>query len=148
MNVAFCTAVMPAPHISHPDAPPLAVAARLLSLGYVLEEVRFKGTAYGGGCGYNGSGRTWTFHSYRDPWINRTLDVYTAALQHVKNADWSQADVIARLSEPPKKANAPSAPRRPPAPPSGDTSSVTPPPAATPAIPPCSASPYPTSAAS
>ncbi|HEX4054596.1 MAG TPA: insulinase family protein [Tepidisphaeraceae bacterium] len=93
MNVAFCTAVMPAPHISHPDAPPLAVAARLLSLGYVLEEVRFKGTAYGGGCGYNGSGRTWTFHSYRDPWINRTLDVYTAALQHVKNADWSQADV-------------------------------------------------------
>ena len=65
----------------------------MLSLGYVLEEVRFKGTAYGGGCTYNGPGRLWTFHSYRDPWVNRTLDVYSAALDHVRSADWSQADV-------------------------------------------------------
>jgi presequence protease len=93
MNVAYCTTVMPSRHISHPDAPRLAVAARLLSLGYVLEEVRFKGTAYGGGCGYNGTGRIWTFNSYRDPWINRTLDVYSASLKHVKEANWSQGDV-------------------------------------------------------
>jgi hypothetical protein len=93
MNVAYCTMVMPAHHISHPDAPRLSVAARLLSLGYVLEEVRFKGTAYGGGCGYNGSGRAWTFNSYRDPWINRTLDVYTASLKHIKEATWTQGDV-------------------------------------------------------
>ena len=53
MDVAYCTMVMPAPHLSHPDAALLAVGGRLLSLGYVLEEVRFKGTAYGGGCGYN-----------------------------------------------------------------------------------------------
>jgi hypothetical protein len=93
MNVAYCTMVMPAHHISHPDAPKLSVAARLLSLGYVLEEVRFKGTAYGGGCGYNGPGRAWTFNSYRDPWINRTLDVYTASLKHVQESDWTQGDV-------------------------------------------------------
>ena len=93
MNVAYCTMAMPSRHISHPDGPRLAVAGRLLGLGYVLEEVRFKGTAYGGGCTYNGAGRLWTFHSYRDPWVNRTLDVYSAALNHVKSADWSQADV-------------------------------------------------------
>jgi Zn-dependent M16 (insulinase) family peptidase len=93
MNVAYCTLAMPAPHISHPDGPWLAVAARLLGLGYVLEEVRFKGTAYGGGCTYNGSGRIWTFHSYRDPWVNRTLDVYQGALSYIQTADWSQADV-------------------------------------------------------
>jgi Zn-dependent M16 (insulinase) family peptidase len=93
MNVAYCTTVMPSRHISHPDGPRLAVAARLLSLGYVLEEVRFKGTAYGGGCGYNGASRVWSFHSYRDPWINRTLDVYSASLKHVKDAKWSQGDV-------------------------------------------------------
>ncbi len=93
MNVAYCTMSMPSRHISHPDGPRLAVAGRLLSLGYVLEEVRFKGTAYGGGCTYNGPGRLWTFHSYRDPWVNRTLDVYSAALDHVRSADWSQADV-------------------------------------------------------
>jgi Zn-dependent M16 (insulinase) family peptidase len=93
MNVAYCAMSMPAPHISHPDAPRLAVAARLLGLGYVLEEVRFKGTAYGGGCTYNGLGSAWTFHSYRDPWVNRTLDVYSGALNFVKSADWSQGDV-------------------------------------------------------
>jgi hypothetical protein len=93
MNVAYCTMVMPAPHISEFSAPTLMVAARLLSLGYVLEEVRFKGTAYGGGCGYSGPGQLWVFHSYRDPWINRTLDVYTGALDYVRKADWTQADV-------------------------------------------------------
>jgi Zn-dependent M16 (insulinase) family peptidase len=93
MNVAYCTAVMPAPHISHPDAARLAVAGRLLGLGYVLEEVRFKGSAYGGGCGYNGNSKLWTFHSYRDPWINRTLDVYAAAPAYVRTAPWTQGDV-------------------------------------------------------
>jgi Zn-dependent M16 (insulinase) family peptidase len=93
MNVAYCTSVMPAPHITHPDAPLLSVAARLLSLNYVLEEVRFKGTAYGGGCGYNGSSGLFSFHSYRDPWINRTLDVYAGALEHVRTATWTQGDV-------------------------------------------------------
>jgi presequence protease len=93
MNVAYCGMSMPTKHISDPDAPRLAVAARLLGLGYVLEEVRFKGTAYGGGCTYNGTGSAWTFHSYRDPWVNRTLDVYSGALQYVKSANWSQEDV-------------------------------------------------------
>ncbi len=93
MNVAYCTSVMPAPHVSNPDAPLLAVASRLLSLNYVLEEVRFKGTAYGGGCGYNGSGQLFSFHSYRDPWINRTLDVYAVSLQHVRETNWTQGDV-------------------------------------------------------
>ncbi|MGA2582403.1 MAG: insulinase family protein [Tepidisphaeraceae bacterium] len=93
MNVAYCTMVMPAPHMSHADAPILSVATPLLSLNYVLDEVRFKGTAYGGGCGFNAGARTFSFHSYRDPWIHRTLDVYTHALSHVEHAPWSPADV-------------------------------------------------------
>ena len=93
MNVAYCATVFPAPHVSHPDAPLLAVGSRLVSYGYVLEEVRFKGTAYGGGCGYGGHHGTWEFHSYRDPWIHRTLDVYARATDYVKNAGWGDADV-------------------------------------------------------
>ena len=93
MDASYCAMVMPAPHISEPDAAVLSVASRLLSLGYVLEEVRFKGTAYGGGCSYNSVGRTFSFHSYRDPWINQTLDVYRGAARYVKSADWTQADV-------------------------------------------------------
>ena len=93
MQVAFCTQVLPAPHSSHPDAPLLMVGARLVSMEYVLEEVRFKGTAYGGGCGYSGTNRAWSFHSYRDPWVTRTLNVYAAALDYVRQAAWSQPDV-------------------------------------------------------
>ena len=107
MNVAYCTMVMPAPHISHPDAALLAVGGRLLSLGYVLEEVRFKGTAYGGGCGYNGTSQQWTFHSYRDPWINRTLDVYVGASQFIRRADWTQADVDRSIIGTAKEAERP-----------------------------------------
>jgi Zn-dependent M16 (insulinase) family peptidase len=93
MDVAYCVTVFPAPHISHPDAPVLGVGNRMVSFEHVLEEVRFKGTAYGGGCAYSGASSTWEFHSYRDPWINRTLDVYNAATDFVRKAEWSQADV-------------------------------------------------------
>ena len=93
MDVAYCVTTLPAIHISKPDAMLLAIGSRLVSFGHVLEEVRFKGTAYGGGCTYDGQSRTWTFHSYRDPFITRTLDVYRATTDFVHNAEWSQAEV-------------------------------------------------------
>ncbi len=93
MNASYCIQAMPAPHLASPRAPALVVAARILSLDYLLEEIRFKGTAYGAGCGYHGLQRTWTYHSYRDPWITRTLNVYAAVAEHVRSADWSQSQV-------------------------------------------------------
>ncbi|HTW93264.1 MAG TPA: hypothetical protein VMD30_00625, partial [Tepidisphaeraceae bacterium] len=93
MDVAYCVTVLPAPHISHPDAPILVVGNRLVSFEYILEEVRFKGTAYGGGCNYSGGNSTFEFHSYRDPWILRTLDVYDSAAAFVRKAQWTQNDV-------------------------------------------------------
>jgi Zn-dependent M16 (insulinase) family peptidase len=92
-NVAFCTQVLPAPHRSHPDAPLLQVAGRMLSLGYIWDEVRIKGGAYGGGCGYDGSRRAWYFFSYRDPWINRTLQIFDGLTTHVRQAEWTQAEI-------------------------------------------------------
>ncbi|MCW8131067.1 MAG: insulinase family protein [Planctomycetota bacterium] len=93
MEVAYCTQVLPAPHVSHPDSPTLVVASRLLSLGYMWEEVRIKGGAYGGGSAYNGVDRTWQFYSYRDPWITRTYNTFRGLIEHVKKAKWSQADI-------------------------------------------------------
>jgi Zn-dependent M16 (insulinase) family peptidase len=93
MNVAYCAMVMPAPRIWHPLAPLLSVGARIVSFNHVLEEVRFKGTAYGGGCGYGASLGLWEFHSYRDPWIWRTLDVYNATIDFVRKSEWPQAEV-------------------------------------------------------
>jgi Zn-dependent M16 (insulinase) family peptidase len=107
MDVAYCTKVLPAPHLSHPDAPLLAVGGRLVGMGYVLEEVRFKGTAYGGGCGYNGQGQSFGFYSYRDPWVKRTLDVFHGALDYVRTADWTQTDVDRAIIGTAKEAERP-----------------------------------------
>ncbi len=93
MDASYCAMVLPAPHFCSPEAPALLVANRLLSMNYVLEEVRFKGSAYGGGTSYNGIGQTFSFHSYRDPWIHRTLDCYRKSLDWLAATPWSKTDV-------------------------------------------------------
>lgn len=92
-DVSFCGQMIPAPHISHPDSPLLSVASRLLSLGYMWEEVRIKGGAYGGGCGYTGTESVWQFYSYRDPWVKKTLDTFARLRDYVQNADWTQEEI-------------------------------------------------------
>jgi Zn-dependent M16 (insulinase) family peptidase len=93
MNVAYCAMVLPAPRVYDPVAPLLAVGARLVSYNHILEEVRFKGTAYGGGCSYSANSGALEFYSYRDPWIWRTLDAYRSSLDYVNKAEWPQAEV-------------------------------------------------------
>lgn len=93
MQVAYCALMLPAPHLSHPDAAPLTVGSLLLSRGYMWEEIRIKGGAYGAGTGWNGLGGTWSFWSYRDPWIKKTLDAYRAMQEHVRGAEWSRVDI-------------------------------------------------------
>lgn len=93
MQVAYCSQIMPAPHVSDPLSPLITVGNLLLSMEYVLDEVRFKGTAYGGGCSYDRYNGTAGFYSYRDPWITRTLNVYAGALDWLRRTPWSQADV-------------------------------------------------------
>lgn len=74
-EVAFCAMAMPAPHLSAPAAAPLSIFANLLGLGYLWEEIRVKGGAYGGMCAYQPAGQFQLF-SYRDPNIVRTLGVF------------------------------------------------------------------------
>lgn len=93
MQVAFCSRVLKAPHISDPDAASLSIAARLIGLDYLLDEIRFKGTAYGGGCSYTASSSTFAFYSYRDPWVGRTLQVFDGTLNYVRQADWNQSRI-------------------------------------------------------
>jgi presequence protease len=91
MEVAFCTQVLQAPNLAQPDAPLIMVGARLVGMSYALEEIRFKGAAYGGGATYDGT--HWRFYSYRDPWVTRTLEVFRKSLDYVRTAEWSQGDV-------------------------------------------------------
>ena len=50
--------------------------ARFLSRGYLWDNVRVVGGAYGGGCALNPSSGGFAFSSFRDPNLQGTLDIY------------------------------------------------------------------------
>merc|ERR1719198_1780560 len=50
--------------------------SRFLSRGYLWDNVRVVGGAYGGGCAFNTNSGGFAFSSYRDPNVQGTLDIY------------------------------------------------------------------------
>jgi Zn-dependent M16 (insulinase) family peptidase len=83
--VSFVTRVFAAPSYSHPDSAALTVLAKLLRAEYLHREIREKGGAYGGLAGYNAEAGLFSLLSYRDPHLERTLGVYSDAI------DWAAA---------------------------------------------------------
>ncbi len=79
--------------ITHEDAPGLAVISKILRSLYLHREIREKGGAYGGFAIYNSEEGLFSFGSYRDPHINRTLNIYKKACDFIINGDYSQTDV-------------------------------------------------------
>jgi Zn-dependent M16 (insulinase) family peptidase len=85
--------VMPAPHLSHPDEPLLAVGAHLVSMDYLLPEIRLKGNAYGASFSHQSLAGAFILSSYRDPRLTETLEVFRRVADHVRQAPWSQGDI-------------------------------------------------------
>ena len=79
--------------LTHEDSPGLAVISKILRSMYLHREIREKGGAYGGFAIYNAEEGLFSFGSYRDPHIKRTLDVYKNACDFIVNGDYSQTDV-------------------------------------------------------
>ncbi|MEW6074077.1 MAG: insulinase family protein [Planctomycetota bacterium] len=75
-QVNYVAQVSPAPALTDPLAPAVAVLARLLSDVYLYERVRLQGGAYGGFCTYDPLGGQFATISYRDPHLCRTLGVF------------------------------------------------------------------------
>jgi Zn-dependent M16 (insulinase) family peptidase len=69
-----------APIYGNPLSAPLFVLSRLLSDGFLYQTIRVQGGAYGGMCQYDPANGLFSFLSYRDPHIKRTLDAYQEAL--------------------------------------------------------------------
>merc|ERR1712013_655370 len=55
------------------------VVSRFLRTGYLWDNVRVIGGAYGGFCTFNSKSGFFSFLSYRDPNLEQTLDVYDKA---------------------------------------------------------------------
>jgi len=61
----------------------LSVVARFLNRGYLWDNVRVVGGAYGGGCSLNPFTGNLLFSSYRDPNLQGTLDTYGDTVKHL-----------------------------------------------------------------
>ncbi|OGR11965.1 MAG: peptidase M16 [Desulfobacula sp. GWF2_41_7] len=79
--------------INHKDSPGLSVISKILRSLYLHREIREKGGAYGGFAIYNTEEGLFSFGSYRDPHIQRTLDVYKNACDFIMSGDYSETDV-------------------------------------------------------
>ena len=63
-----------------------AVVARFLRTGYLWDNVRVMGGAYGGFCLFSPFSGLMSFLSYRDPNLDKTIDVYDAAADGLEAA--------------------------------------------------------------
>jgi Zn-dependent M16 (insulinase) family peptidase len=91
--VSFVARAFPAVRMGHPDAPALAVMARMLRSLYIHREIRERGGAYGGFALYNSEDGVFAFGSYRDPHIVRTLSVYDDAETFIREGEYDAEDV-------------------------------------------------------
>ncbi len=87
--VAYVSRVFRTVPYNHPDAPALMVLAKLLRADFLHREIREKGGAYGGMAGYNADGGLFSMLSYRDPHLERTLEVYHEAVAWACRAEFS-----------------------------------------------------------
>lgn len=92
-SVSFVAQAFQTVRMGHDHAPCLAVIAKLLRSMYLHREIREKGGAYGGFALYSPEEGTFSFASYRDPNIERTLDVYRNACDFITGDTITDEDV-------------------------------------------------------
>ena len=92
-SVSFVAQAFTTVRMAHEDAPSLSVIAKLLRSMYLHREIREKGGAYGGFAVYSPEEGTFSFGSYRDPNIERTLDVYANACEFITGDVVTDEDV-------------------------------------------------------
>ncbi|PLY00525.1 MAG: peptidase M16 [Desulfuromonas sp.] len=85
LPVSYVTRAFKAVPFIHPDSAPLTVLSKLLRAEFLHREIREKGGAYGGLASYSAESGLFSMLSYRDPHIQRTLQVYDQAI------DWAVA---------------------------------------------------------
>jgi Zn-dependent M16 (insulinase) family peptidase len=83
-DVAFVAEIFPTVGGAHPAAPALLLLSLHLSYGYLWEEIRVKGGAYGARASYNPLNGTYGLASYRDPVIRETLKAFGGVLDYIQ----------------------------------------------------------------
>jgi hypothetical protein len=107
IQVAYCAMALPAPHYSHPDAPLLAVGARLLDQDHLTREIRLKGNAYMAWCDYDPLGRFVHMGSYADPHVLRTVRLFEELPEFIRQAEWTRSELEPMIIGTAKRFNRP-----------------------------------------
>lgn len=92
-SVSFVASCFNSVRMEHPDAPALAVIAKMLRSLYLHREIREKGGAYGGFALYQSENGVFGMASYRDPHIVDTLNVFQDAEVFIRSGKYSDEDV-------------------------------------------------------
>lgn len=80
-KVCYVARVMRVPKYVEPGAPELMTLANHLSDGVLYKKIRVEGGAYGGSAQYNPNLGHLAFLSYRDPNLEKTVEVYDRCLE-------------------------------------------------------------------
>ncbi|MCU0555766.1 MAG: insulinase family protein [Desulfobacterales bacterium] len=91
--VSFVARAFQTVRMNHPDAPALAVIAKLLRSLFLHREIREKGGAYGGFALYGAEDGLFCLGSYRDPHVVSTLRVYEAAAGFIRSGSYTDEDI-------------------------------------------------------
>jgi len=86
MDVSFVARALPAARFGSRENAHEAVLAHYLNTGYLWEEVRMKGGAYGAGASVNGLEGLFTLSSYRDPNLLATLEAFRRGLEQARDS--------------------------------------------------------------
>lgn len=70
-----------------------AVISNYLNTTWMWERVRMRGGAYGGFCGFDQLTGVWTYGSYRDPNLLKTLDIYDGTPEFLGEAEISEIEL-------------------------------------------------------
>jgi len=91
--VNYVTRIFPTVPYAHPDTAPLQVLAKLLRSGFLHREIREKGGAYGGFAAFDPESSLFSFMSYRDPHLARTLKVYDHAIDWAVRGEFTEEQI-------------------------------------------------------
>jgi Zn-dependent M16 (insulinase) family peptidase len=82
-DVCYVSRVIPVPRADHPMAGSLHVLAHYLRGAILYKRIRVEGGAYGGMAHYDDVAGHLVFMSYRDPNLERTLEIYDGCLDEL-----------------------------------------------------------------
>jgi presequence protease len=83
-EVSFAAKALPSVPFHHPDRVALGLASKMIAGGFLHQEVREKGGAYGSGCAVGGGALT--MHSYRDPAPKSTVATFDKVPSWIQTA--------------------------------------------------------------